>query len=154
MIDIKKYAEILQDIRGMVNSEITEDQPRIAQIVVSPKEEHLVKKLKDKEGIILCGSFPTCDTTLENSDHIEANNECLIYLLEKVTAGSKTDAQEMDHYAYLQSLMNGVIHVLIENNYSCEHQVEIPKQIRTEWEYNVYGGFNGLSIGFDLKDND
>jgi len=28
----------------------------------------------------------------------------------------------------------------------------LAKTIRTEWEYQIYGGFNGMSISFDLKD--
>jgi len=154
MIEIKKYAVILHDIRGKINEVITGDNPRIETVVVSPKEEHLIKKLKDKEGIILCGNFPSCDTTMENSDNQDTSNDCLLFLLEKIPAGSQTDGEELDHFAYMQSIMEKVKANIIQGDYSCEFNFSTPKQIRTEWEYNIYGGFNGLSIGFDLKEND
>ena len=37
---------------------------------------------------------------------------------------------------------------------SCSYSYKAPKNIKTEWEYNIYGGFSGMSIGFDLKDYD
>ncbi len=153
MIDVLRYTEMVQEIRGKVNADLLPEE-QITGVIVSPKEEHLVKKLGDREGVQLCSNYPSCDTTVENSDRWGSDNQCLFFVLEKVSPGSQTDGDELEHYAKLQKIMELVKKVLMGDNFSCDYSFDIPHQIRTEWEYNTYGGFNGLSIGFNLKDND
>ena len=82
---------------------------------------------------------------------------CLIFLLEKVEIGKVKDATEREHYAKMQSIMALVKewflnHGLNNDGAESDGTETLGKPFRTEWEYQIYGNFNGLSIGFDLKD--
>lgn len=147
MIGIEQYVEMLHDIRGKVNSG---SEVQIEKVILAAKEEHLVKKLKDESGILLCGNYPDCDTVIEHRDRWRDNNHCVLFVIEKVPAGKHTKSQELAHYAQLQALAERIKSILIDDNFSCDYQFDSPKEVRAEWEYAIFGGFNGVSLGFQL----
>lgn len=151
MIEIIKYGEMLQDIRGKVNQQL-EPYIQIAGTILSPVEKHLIKKLKDVEGIWLCANYPSCSENSKDTDNVSGKNECLFLLLEKVPSGKHTDGEELVHYAKMQRIMLLIKELLIEANFTCDYTFQSPSHIRIEWEYEITGGWNGLSIGFELDD--
>lgn len=149
MIDIVRYREELAELRERVN-EVSELQ--IDGVVVAVHEGHMQKKLKDKEGIYLCGNYPDAEMTGADDNH-QDNNRVLLFLLEKIGAGSQTDEEELQHYARMQRLMKCVKDELLDSRLVCGG-LDAQADIRTEWEYGIFGGFNGLSIGLTVKDYD
>ena len=70
MIKIKEFREFVADIRGKVNADM---ENAIAGTIVAVKEEHLIKKLKDKDKLWLCSNFPDADDIVENRDSYNTN---------------------------------------------------------------------------------
>ncbi|KAA6348975.1 hypothetical protein EZS27_003575 [termite gut metagenome] len=152
MIKIKKYAEFLQDIRGRVNGAFANDKQHITGTVLSVQETSMQKKLKDMPGIYLCAGYPSCETEIEHSDNYTEKYFCVLFLLEKINAGSWTDEQELDFYDRMQEMAEEIQEILISDNRTCDYGFAAPKTIRVEWEYNIFGGWYGLSLGFEIKE--
>ena len=55
----------------------------------------------------------------------------------------------------LQLLMQAIVRLLAGEDFYqfCDRgEVDFSRPLNVEWEYNQYGGFNGLSVPFRLKD--
>lgn len=128
---------------------------KIDQVLVSATEAHIIKKVKDKNGIVLASKMPDTDSEIRTADEYLENNHCLIFLFEKINPGSINDVVERQHYAKIQDIMKLVKEWILNHGLNSSEDdggETLSKTIRTEWEYQIYGGFNGLSISFDLKD--
>lgn len=182
MIDIRHFHEMLLQMQAEVNEQLQpgfwtqakslwidggqlmpdatwEKAPvvgkRIDHIFLSATEAHLTKKISDKSGIVLAVKMPDADSEIRTADDYSENNHCLFFLIEKVNPGSMDDSIERGHYAKIQRIMTLIKDWILAHglNGSLDDGGEtLSKSIRTEWEYQVYGGFNGMSIGFDLRD--
>lgn len=150
MIDIIRFREFLLEIQERVNERVP---GAIAECELAVKEEHMTKKLKDKEGVILCANYPDAETDIENSDSSEDSNLVFLFVVEKVPAGKFTSEEELVHYASLQQIMKEVKKELTDESLMCG-KMQPGDKLRTEWEYAVFGGFNGLSVGLTIKDYD
>lgn len=126
---------MLLEIRQRVN--VRSEKP-IEGIKLAVREGHLQKKLKDAE---LKGGM----------DCHQESNQILLFLLEKVPAGEEMDEEELQHYALLQRIMELVKKELLAMDFVCG-ELSPADGMLTEWEYDVFGGFNGLSIGLKLVD--
>jgi hypothetical protein len=79
-------------------------------------------------------------------------------VLEKMPEDRQGTEAEFESYAKLQQLMIEIVRLLV--NYSgfgslCDKgEVDYSRPLVVEWEYNTYGGFNGLSVTFKLKDKE
>jgi hypothetical protein len=152
MIKINKFAEFLQDIRGRVNAAFANDKQHIAGTVLSVQETSMQKKLKDQPGIYLCAGYPSCETDITDSDNYAGKHFCVFFLLEKINSGSLTDAQELDFYNRMQEMAEEIQEIVISDNHTCDYGFAAPEKIRIEWEYNIFGGWYGLSIGFEIEE--
>ncbi|KAA6320212.1 hypothetical protein EZS27_029990 [termite gut metagenome] len=148
MIQIKEFAQMLQDIRGKINQEFT---GKITGTVLSVHPEAMIKKLKDKNGIYLCAGYPSCETDVTDSDSYTGKDFCVLFLLEKTAAGSLTTEEELNFYADMQKIGGRIQEILLSDNQSCDYGFSTPKKIRFEWEYNTFGGWNGISLGFEIE---
>ncbi|KAA6347944.1 hypothetical protein EZS27_004601 [termite gut metagenome] len=148
MIQIKKFAEILQDVRGKVNEVSVK---KITGTTLAVQENGMIKKLSDKNGVYLCGGYPSCETDATDSDNYTAKNFCVLFLLEKKSFGSLTNMEELDFYAEMQAVAEKIQEILMAENCSCDYSFATPKKIRMEWEYNIFGGWNGISLGFEIE---
>lgn len=148
MIDIIRYREYLIELQRAVNEQ---SEKKIDEIVMATKEGHLTKKLKDKAGLILCANYP--DSSYKgNSDSYIEKNQVLFFLLEKVASGSEDNDAEIQHYAEIQRVMH-LLKAELQQNSSCA-KIDADEDMITEWEYDIFGGYNGLSLGVKLKDYD
>ena len=68
-------------------------------------------------------------------------------------SGQQTDEAELQHYARIQRMMRILRDALLENDAFCG-ELRSGDDLLTEWEYDIYGGWNGLSIGLDIEDFD
>lgn len=178
MIDITRFNEMLLELQSDVNNRI--DQSKLAfkkgywvydalnasvdknsegkqidHIIISPTEGHIVKKLKDRKGICLAVKMADADSSIESEDNYSEQNHQLFFLIEKCNPADFTDQLEREHYQKMQYVMRLVKEYLKSiglNGDACGGNETLSKPFHTEWEYNIYGGFNGLSISFDLQD--
>ena len=150
MIDIKRFREWLIELKESVNQQVSDAQ--IQGVALAVREGHMVRKLKDKRGIFLCAKYPDC-TTSGDIDSYTGENDIVLFILEKVPSGGQTDEDELIHYAGLQQLMIALRDKLLGLFISC-NELDVKSDLTIEWEYDIFGGWNGLSIGFKLQDYD
>jgi hypothetical protein len=139
---------MLQDVRGKVNQVSVK---KITGTVLSVQENTMTKKLSDKKGIYLCAGYPSFETDVTDSDNYTAKNFCVLFLLEKISFGGLTDGEELTFYADMQEVAEKIEEILITANSSCDYGFSAPKKIRIEFEYNIFGGWNGISLGFEIE---
>lgn len=157
MIAIKELRNTFSELAAEVNSELDDDMKafRVKQVIVSPTESHLVKKLKDKAGVALALRMPSADSHIMDGDNYGEINKMLFFVIEKVDPGTHSDEQELDHYNAMQRLTSmfklKLMDRLMGNDF-CRTDNELAKAFHTEFEYQEFGGWNGLSVSFDIKD--
>lgn len=149
MISILEYREMMLELKERVNAV---SETKIDGVAIAVSEKHLVKKLKDSDGLILCSNYPD-STSTGDKDNYSEQNTMLLFLLEKVPSGQETDEDELLHYASIQRVMQLLKIQLREMDFACG-DISGAESITTEWEYDVFGGWNGLSIGLKLNDYD
>lgn len=152
MISSTRFYEWLLELQAEVNKDVVE---KIDKVILSPTEQHMVKKLKDLSGVILAVKMPDSDSEIQTPDSYAEMNHVVAFLFEKVEPGKHSDAQERQHYNGIQATMRKVKEYILTqglNGDGCGGDETLAKAFRTEWEYQAFGGFNGLSISFDLKD--
>ena len=130
---------------------------KIDHIVIAATESNLVKKIKDLDGVILALKMPDTDTEMESVDNYWEMNHQLLFLLEKINDGQLKPDSETFHYAKIQYIMKLVKEYMLScglNGWSLSESNDetLAKPFHAEWEYNQFGGFNGMSVSFDLKD--
>lgn len=147
-MNIKRYYEQLVEWYSTINSR-HEDMP-ISGIRMAVREGQMNKKLKDCAGVWLCSNYPDFSVSAEE-DNLSADYGILVYLVEKVPSGSMTSVQELEFYNRMQQLMGELMELIVSSNWGCMG-LEIVPQLRVEWEYDIFGGFSGLSVSFHAKD--
>lgn len=149
MINILRYREILAELKNRVNAR---SEMQIDGVIVAVSDKHLTKKLKDCQGFHLCANFPDAESK-GHSDNYSEDNRLLLFLLEKVPAGDETPEEEIIHYSRMQAAMQILKDEIRSMDFACG-EISGGDEITTEWEYDVFGGYNGLSIGLKLTDYD
>jgi hypothetical protein len=149
MINIQRYREMVLELKERINAA---SDTKIDGAVIAVSEKHLVKKLKDSTGLMLCSNYPDA-TSQGNEDNYRDLNSVLFFLIEKVPSGQETDEDELLHYARIQQVMQLLKAELRRMDFLCG-EVQGAGSMTTEWEYDVYGGWNGMSIGLKLEDYD
>ena len=143
MIDIKRFREWLIELKENVNQEA--EGVQIHSVALAVREGHMIRKLKDRQGIILCAKYPDC-TTSGDIDSYSGDNDLVLFILQKVPSGQQTDETELTHYAALQRLMFILRDYLMSTFQACGG-MQVSGDLTIEWEYDIFGGWNGLSIG-------
>ena len=149
MINIQRYREMLIELKERVNKV---SRTKIDGTVIAVSEKHLVKKLRDCTGLMLCANYPDA-VSQGNEDNYRERNSLLLFLIEKVPSGQETDEEELLHYARIQQVMQLLKTKLREMDSFCG-EVEGAESMTVEWEYDVFGGWNGMRIGLNLVDYD
>ena len=147
MIPISRFREWCIELMSEVNA----CKVLIEHLVLGVDEGHIIKKIKDKKGVCLCVNYP--DATGNGADDNETDVQPVyFFVVEKVNPGSQTDDAEMLHYGKLQDIT-----IFLRNtvrNFASGNclGVEIDLNDKIEWEYQIFGGFNGLSLGIKITD--
>lgn len=154
MIPINNYRQFVSELVNSAKKEAKIDDDIAIRLAVT--ETQLVNLVKDKAGIVVAGNIPGAE--ISKSSWFQSEGECLIMVLEKMPEDRQGTEAEFESYAKLQQLMIEIVRLLI--NYSgfgslCDKgEVDYSRPLVVEWEYNTYGGFNGLSVTFKLKDKE
>lgn len=149
MINILQFRELCIDLQHKVNA-ITDSQ--IDTVVMAVREEHMVKKLQNKLGITLCVSYPDAQSS-GTEDNYTDNQQAFFFVVKRLAPGQLDDETEITTYAELQDIMLNLRDVI--RDYYSECMGIIPEEsYKIEWEYQIFGGVNGLSMGVTFQNND
>lgn len=149
MINILQFRELCIELQHKVNA-ITDSQ--IDTVVMAVREEHMVKKLQNKLGITLCVSYPDAQSS-GTEDNYTDNQQAFFFVVKRLAPGQLDDETEITTYAELQDIMLNLRDVI--RDYYSECMNIIPEEsYKIEWEYQIFGGVNGLSMGVTFKNND
>ena len=151
MIPLKDYQQFVAELVAKA-SELCE--VRVDKIRLAVSESQLVTLLKDQPGVVVAGNIPGMELSHPVSFWL-SEGECLLAVLERMPDDYQGTQRETDEYARLQRLMDQIVRLLIGEDFQefCDKgEVDFSRPLNVEWEYNQYGGFNGLSVTFRLKD--
>ncbi|WP_289090359.1 hypothetical protein [uncultured Bacteroides sp.] len=149
MINILQFRELCIELQHKVNA--ISDNP-IDTVVMAVREEHMVKKLQNKLGITLCVSYPDAQSS-GTEDNYTDNQQAFFFVVKRLAPGQLDDETEITTYAELQDIMLNLRDVI--RDYYSECMGIIPEEIyKIEWEYQIFGGVNGLSMGVTFQNND
>lgn len=155
MIPINNYRQfVIELVNYACQATRIEATPAIRLAVT---ESQLINLLKDQEGIVVAGNIPGADIS-NGSGWFQSEGECLLMVLEKMPEDYQGTEDEFDRYGTLQQLMVEIVRLLINadgfDRFCDKGMVDYSRPLTIEWEYNTYGGFNGLSVTFRLKDKE
>ena len=151
MIPIRDYQQFVAELvaKASERSGVNVDKVRLAVT-----ESQLVNLLKDQAGVIVCGNIPGMALSYP-SGYWHSEGDCLLMVLERMPDDYQGTSSEYEEYARLQRLMDQIVQLLKGEDFQefCDKgEVAFTRPLNVEWEYNQYGGFNGLSVSFRLKD--
>lgn len=153
MIPINDYRQFIAELVNYARLAAAIDENATIRLAVT--ETQLVNLLKDTSGIVVAGNIPGADYT-NNSGWFQSEGDCLLMVLEKMPEDEQGLEKEYDRFARLQRLMVEIVHLLTNSDgfdrFCDKGDVDYTRPLTIEWEYNTYGGFNGLSVTFRLKD--
>lgn len=154
MIPINDYRQFIAELVNTAGTAAGLDQTPAIRLAVT--ESQLVNLLKDQAGIVVAGNIPGSEIS-NGSGWFQSRNECLLAVLEKMPRDYQGKEEEFSRYAKLQQLMLEIIKLLTNadgfDRFCDKGQMDYSQGLNVEWEYNEYGGFNGLSVTFRLKDS-
>jgi len=130
--------------------------PDIDDYALVVSEDHLVKKLKDKTGIILAAVIPSADPSSPDPDNLKEYNICYIFVVDKPDHTNVTDNSELTSYENLQNAITDVKERMladkVDTSMECTlmHRLD-EDSLHTDPEYNIFGGYNGYSLSFRVE---
>lgn len=151
MIAINDYRQFIAELIAAAAAKCEEDTVPTIRLAVT--EEQLVNRLKDMKGIVVAGNIPCSD--IHNNGYTWSDGECLLAVLEKWPADKQGSDWEYQEFARIQQLMAAIVRLLTGEDFQefCDKgEIDFSRGLTIEWEYNAYGGFNGMSVAFRLKD--
>ena len=133
MINILQFRELCIELQHKVNAV---SDSTIDKVVMAVREEHMVKKLQKLSGITLCVSYPDAQSS-GTEDNYTDNQQAFFFVVKRLTPGIMLNLRDIIR-EYYSECMN----IIPEESY------------KIEWEYQIFGGVNGLSMGVTFQNND
>lgn len=124
-----------------------QEVPGFAGKVLVVDENHLINKLKDRDGIWLCVVYPSAQREGEHNTEIDSN-AIWLFVLEKAKTDA-TDNEEEDQYEMLADMIIQIRDFVEENcSAGCSQYLSryVPKSTKILPEWQQFGGFNGWSM--------
>lgn len=149
MIDIKAFREYISELVYETNQEL---ENKIEHIVLSVNESHMTKKLQNKSGVCLCVSYPDAQAVGE-SDNVKDSQQAFIFVCQRVSPGQLDEEGELALYCELQHIMLVFRDFLRGAENDCV-DINPEESYKIEWEYQIFGGLNGLSMGLKFTNYD
>lgn len=144
----------ITDLNSLISEMVADIQKKITELkgfVLVANENHLVRRLGDKNGVWLGVTIPSSDPETENEDSVAENNIVWIFALEKKDPGSMSADDELNHYQKIQDITAAVKNWLRDQKLKGNEFLEYLnlQSIHTDPEYQ-FGGWNGWSINFNF----
>lgn len=153
MIPINDYRQFIAELIATASAAAGLDQTPSIRLAVT--ESQLVNLLKDQSGIVVAGNIPGSEIS-NSPGWFQGHNGCMLAVLEKMPRDYQGKEQEFERYALLQRLMREIVKLLTNadgfDRFCDKGKIDYSQGVNVEWEYNEYGGFNGLSVTFRLTD--
>lgn len=153
MIPINDYRQFIAELVNTASTAAGLDSVPAIRLAVT--ESQLVSVLKDQASIVVAGNIPGCEIS-NGAGWFQSHNQCLLAVLEKMPRDRQGNEQEFERYALLQQLMKEIVKLLTDidgfGRFCDKGEIDYSHSLNVEWEYNEYGGFNGLSVVFHIKD--
>ena len=154
MIPINDYRQFIAELINYARQQTGIDDDVKIRLAVT--ESQLVNLLKDLGGIVVAGNIPGAD--ISKSSYFQSEGDCLLMVLEKMPEDEQGLESENERFDLLQRLMTEIVRLLTSydgfDRFCDKGEVDYSRPLRIEWEYNTYGGFNGLSVTFRLNDKE
>lgn len=150
MIAINNYRQFFAELVAAASDK---SGVEVSKTRLAVTETQLINLLKDLTGVVVAGNIPNFDVTYDS--YWLSCGECIIYVLEKMPEDYQGTDREFERFADLQALMSQLLQCVSGETIQqfCDQaELDISQGVRVEWEYNTFGGFNGLSATFHLKD--
>lgn len=155
MISIDNYRQFIAELVNYAKREAGIEEDTTIRLAVT--ESQLINMLKDLPGIVVAGNIPGAEIS-NTTGWFKSEGECLLMVLEKMPDDRQGMEGEYARYAQLQILMMEIVRQLTNidgfDRFCDKGEMDYARPIVVEWEYNSYGGFNGLSCTFRLKDKE
>lgn len=146
MIKVRDFNNYISHLKSAVAG--------IDSYVLAATEDQLIKKIKDKTGIILAAVIPSADPDSVSVDNIRETNITFLFILKKYDPSGITDVTEINNYEETQNMLSLVKNQIFadkENFTSYPFLYELdPNSIHTDPEFNVFGGYSGWSISLEF----
>lgn len=141
------YKELAEAVKALV--------PDIRETIFAATEAHLAKKVTGKPGVLLCIALPPADSSSANEDNLSDRSRMLFFVIEQFDA-SQSEDKELTHWDKMGVITMNVRRAILQLQDERNPLLyELREQgMRTEPEYQLFGRFNGYSIGFETKDYD
>lgn len=149
MIDIKSFREYISELVYTTNQEL---EHKIDNIILAVNESHMVKKIQSKSGISLCVSYPDAQAVGEY-DNASDSQQVFLFVCQRVAPGQLNDNEEILLYSNLQNIMLILRDAIRQSHDECVDIIP-EESYKIEWEYQIFGGVNGLSMGLKFKNYD
>lgn len=149
MIDIKAFREYISELVYETNQEL---ENKIEHIVLSVNESHMTKKLQNKSGVCLCVSYPDAQA-VGQPDNAKDSQQAFIFVCQRVSPGQLDEEGELALYSELQHIML-VFRDFLRSSVSDCVDITPEESYKIEWEYQIFGGLNGLSMGLKFTSYD
>ena len=149
MIDIKSFREYISELVYTTNQEL---EHKIDNIILAVNESHMVKKIQSKSGISLCVSYPDAQAVGEY-DNASDSQQVFLFVCQRVAPGQLNDNEEILLYSNLQNIMLTLRVAIRQSHDECVDIIP-EESYKIEWEYQIFGGVNGLSMGLKFKNYD
>lgn len=154
MIPINDYRQFIAELINYARQQAGIEDDITIRLAVT--ESQLINLLKDLSGIVVAGNIPGAD--ISNKSYFQSEGECLLMVLEKMPKDEQGLEKEYTRFARLQQLMIEIVKLLTNqdgfNRFCDKGEIDYSRPLNIEWEYNTYGGFNGMSVTFRLKDKE
>jgi len=126
----------------------------IDNYVFAATEDHLVKRISDKTGIILAAVIPSADPDSLSVDNIKENNIAFLFVVKKLDSSSRTPETELILYEQTQKAITNIKKQLLLDktnyqNFPYLHSLN-ENSIHTDPEFNIFGGYDGWSISLEF----
>lgn len=166
MISINDFRAFVAQLRTIATNRLNQagTPVNVAHTVVAIQENHLVNILKDKRGIILAVSAPAF-TIRPTAGYQQSESAFLIFVLFKYQPQLLAKEEEYTQYAEAQRFMSAILQVITgKEGYAaalqtpdldtilCTTGVRSSSPITVDWEYNIFGGFSGISARITITD--
>lgn len=155
MIPINDYRQFVAELVNYAKEQMGFNESIAIRLAVT--ESQLVNLLKDQTGVVVAGNIPGAGIS-HGSGWFQSEGECLLVVLEKMPGDYQGTEREYTRYAQLQQLMVEMVRLLVNydgfDRFCDKGEIDYQRPLNIEWEFNTYGGFNGLSVTFMLKDKE
>lgn len=116
-------------------------------------ENHIIKRLADKEGTVLAMTYPSVDDVSKGIDNVADVDTIFLWAIEKINPSDVDETSEPIHFEKMRLIISDIKDYLRDKKLEgCNILQYINENsFHIDPEYQIFGGWNGYSLSFTLK---